>query len=172
MNDVFLLEWCLLKWPWSATYPQRGKKERGPGHTHALMRTHSHTHKYIYTSLDLVRLFAGSHYLELWDQRGMVCVFYVCFCVCVKGVSVKGCQCDEMGEVVPNESPRSTGLSLTTANFTWHCRAAAEHGLATNRHASVSIRKRCPLSGAHKHTHIHHIPLNAGLGLVSGFPQP
>lgn len=166
MNDVLLLEWCLLKWPWSATYPQREKQQRGPGHTHALMRTHSHT--CMYTSLDLVRLFAGSHYMELWDQRGTVCVCHVCFCVFVKGVSVKGCQC----EVVPNESPRSMGLSLTTANFTWHYRAAAEHGLATNRHASVSIRKRCPLSGPHKHTHIHNIPLNAGLRLVSGFPQP
>lgn len=39
-------------------------------------------------------------------------------CMYVKGLSVKGCQCVEMGEVVPNESPRSEGLSLTAANFT------------------------------------------------------
>lgn len=59
------------------------------------------------TCTDLVRLLAWSHYLELWDQTGMACVCYVC--MCVKGVSVKGCQCVEMGEVVPNESPRSEG---------------------------------------------------------------
>ena len=30
--------------------------------------------------LDLVRLLAGSHLLELWDQTGMACVCLVCVC--------------------------------------------------------------------------------------------
>lgn len=73
-----------------------------------------------------------------------------------------------MGEVVPNESPRSEGLPLTAANFTWHRRAAAERGLATDRHASVSIRTRCPPLWC-PHAHIR-TSLNAGL--VSGSLQP
>lgn len=58
-------------------------------------------------------------------------------------------------------------LLLTAANFTWHCWAAAEHGLATNRHASVSIRKEtflvvtCTLT----HRHEHFIP---GQGCYQG----
>ena len=67
-----------------------------------------------------------------------------------------------MGEAVPNESPRSEGLALTAANFTWHCRTAAEHDLATNRHASVSIRGRCPLSGGPRH-------FTQGQGWYQGF---
>lgn len=58
------------------------------------------------SSLNLVRLFAGSHYLE---QRGMECVYHARVCLEVKGGSVKGCQLAEMGAVVPNESPRSEG---------------------------------------------------------------
>lgn len=47
------------------------------------------------------------------------CLPRVCVvCMRVKGVSVKDCQCVEMGEVVPNESPRSEGLSSMAANFT------------------------------------------------------
>lgn len=42
----------------------------------------------------------------------------LCVCVFVKCVSAKSCQCIEMGEAVPNESPRFKGPSLTAANFT------------------------------------------------------
>lgn len=97
-------------------------KERERHDTHTRTRTHMNTHTHTQERtpfLDFARLVAGSHYLELWDEAGMAAVRCVCVCMCVRGVSVKGCQCVEMrGEVVPNESPRSEGLSLTAANFT------------------------------------------------------
>lgn len=157
--------WCLLKRPWSIPHVLTGKDREGRD-THAPINTHTHTHGYTLL-LNLVRLLAGSHYLE---QTGMECVCDACVYVCKSRVgSVKGCQLVEMGEVVPNESPRSEGPLLTAANFTWHCRAAAEHGLATNRHASVSIRRKCPLSGGRMHTFTQ--TLYTGSGLVSGFPH-
>ena len=84
MNAGLWSAWWLLKWPWSI---EQEKKERA----------HTHTHTQQYTPfLDLVRLVAGSHYLELWDEAGIACVRCVCVCMCVRGVSVKGCQCVEM----------------------------------------------------------------------------
>lgn len=46
-----------------------------------------------------------------------VCVHVCPGCEC-EGLSVRRDVCVCVGEVVPNESPRSEGLSLTAANFT------------------------------------------------------
>ncbi len=96
------------------THPYKIKNERAG--THSCQDKHTHTETY--TLLDSLRLLAGSHYVELWDDMGMESVCCVCLfaCVCVKGVSVKGCL--DGGRLFPNESPRSEALSLTAANFT------------------------------------------------------
>ena len=126
-------------------------------------RTHTHTQQYT-PFLDLVRLVAGSHYLELWDEAGIACVRCVCVHVC------PGCECE--GLSVRRDVCVCVGGRLSLMNppglrvFHWRllispdtARSAAEHGPATNRHASVSIRRRCPFSGArartHTHTHTH-----------------
>ena len=113
-----------------------------------------------------MRLLAASHCLgAVRSDSSDVRLLCVCLRVCVSGVwewrTVSALWWGGMASL--NESARSEGLSLMAANFTWQCWAAAASGLATNQHTSVSIRGRCPLSGAWTLTQTN-TPLNTGSG--------
>ena len=98
----------------------------------------------------------------------------VCVCACVSGVwvwrAVSASRCGGRLSLMNPPGLRVFHWRLLISPDT--ARSAAEHGLATNRHASVSIRRRCPFSGARTHTHIHtKTPFNTGSEPGSVFPQ-
>lgn len=144
-----LLDVC--KWPRSITHKHRKKKERARTHLHPWINTHTHTQKYIPlwiqcdSLLGVIELSCGM----TWEC--LLCAF-VCICVC-QGYKCEGLSSRGRLFLMNPPGPRFFHWQLLISPDT--ARAAAEHGLATDRHASVSIRRRCPLYGAPPHPNTH-----------------
>lgn len=133
--------WCGVCWSGPvASHRSSGKTERARTHMHWQTLTHTHTriHAPPWTWWDF------SLGVIIWN-RGEWSVSTMHVCVWKSRVEVwRAVSLLRWGRLSLMNPPGLRVLLLTAANFTWHCWAAAEHGLATNRHASVSIRKEMP----------------------------